>query len=219
MGGLMSKRLTLAQTATLLALGLGIWILVPLLARGKTVLGPALRTPDQSGYLCFQGEDYEQAAAFFIDPLWQGVTLFKQGEFKAAAALFAGYDTPVAVFNHGNALLMQGQYEDAAVRYARALELRPDWEAAEINQAIALARAERLKKEGGEMTGGKLEADEIVFSKGESPPSAGEEQTEGGAPLDDAALRAMWLRRVQTKPADFLRAKFAYQHARGQGEP
>jgi Ca-activated chloride channel family protein len=29
-------------------------------------------------------------------------------------------------------------------------------------------------------------------------------------------MRAMWLRRVQTKPADFLRAKFSYQNAMDQ---
>ena len=26
-------------------------------------------------------------------------------------------------------------------------------------------------------------------------------------------MRAIWLRQITTKPADFLRAKFAYQHA------
>jgi Ca-activated chloride channel family protein len=31
-------------------------------------------------------------------------------------------------------------------------------------------------------------------------------------------MQAMWLRRVQTRPADFLRAKFAYQHAMKSGK-
>ena len=65
---------------------------------------------------------------------------------------------------------------------------------------------------GGEGTGGMLGADEIVFSDAKSPPSAGEEET-GGAPLSDEELRSIWLRQVQTKPADFLRAKFNYQFA------
>jgi Ca-activated chloride channel family protein len=29
----------------------------------------------------------------------------------------------------------------------------------------------------------------------------------------DQALREIWLRQVQTRPADFLRSKFAYQYA------
>ncbi len=29
--------------------------------------------------------------------------------------------------------------------------------------------------------------------------------------MSDEAVRALWLKRVQTRPADFLRVKFAYQ--------
>ncbi len=173
----------------------------------------SLLTPDQQGYRFYEQGKYSEAAEHFADPLWKGIALFKQGEFKNAAGVFAGYDTAESAFNHGNALVMQGKYEGAAERYARALELRPEWEHARINHEIALARAAMLKREGGDMTGGMLEADEIVFSKGKSPPSAGEEQIEGGEKISDAEQRAVWLRHVQTRPADFLQAKFAYQHA------
>ena len=63
------------------------------------------------------------------------------------------------------------------------------------------------------MTGGMLGADDIVFSDRKSPPSDQKEQTDGGQPMSDEELRAIWLRQVTTKPADFLRAKFAYQQA------
>jgi len=132
--------------------------------------------------------------------MWRGVALFRQGEFKTSAGIFAGMDTAEAAFNHGNALVMQGLYDAAAERYARALELRPDWADATNNREIALARAAMLKQEGGEGTGGMLGADE-------------DEQTEGGEAMSDEELRAVWLRQVQTKPADFLAAKFAYQQA------
>ena len=68
------------------------------------------------------------------------------------------------------------------------------------------------------MTGGMLGADEIVYSESTSPPGSGEEQVEGGKPLSDAELRLIWLRQVQTKPADFLRAKFAQQYATRKSE-
>lgn len=174
----------------------------------------SLLTPDQQAYRLFTQEHYDRAAARFADPMWQGVALFREGEFEKAASLFAGYDTAAAAFNQGNALVMQGKYEAAVDRYARALQLRPGWKDARVNREIALARAERLKKEGGDMTGGKLEADEVVFEKGKAPPSAGEEQVQGDQKTDDAELRSIWLRQVQTKPSDFLRAKFAYQYAK-----
>ena len=176
----------------------------------------AVLTPDQRGHKEFQQEQFGEAAKSFADPMWSGVALFRQGEFEQAAGVFAGLDTAEAAFNHGNALLMQGKYGEAADRYDRALELRPEWDDATTNRDIALGRAERLKQEGGDMTGGMMGADEIVFNTGESSPSAEEEQTDGGQPLSDTDIRALWLRQVQTKPADFLSAKFAYQYAAGE---
>jgi Ca-activated chloride channel family protein len=145
--------------------------------------------------------------------MWSGVALFRQGEFEQAAGVFAGFDTAEAAFNQGNALVMLGRYDDAIARYDRSLELRPDWEPAIVNRDIAVTRAARLKQEGGDMTGGMLGADDIVFSDKKSPPSEQTEQTDGGQPMSDEEMRAIWLRQVTTKPADFLRAKFAYQHA------
>ena len=173
----------------------------------------SLLTPDQQGYRFFEQARYAEAAEHFADPLWRGLALFKQGAFEQSAGVFAGYDTAASAFNHGNALVMQGKYEAAAARYARALELKPGWEDATVNREIAVARAAMLKREGGDMTGGMLGADEIVFSDGSAPPSAGEEQVVAGQEMSDAEQRAVWLRHVQTKPADFLAAKFAYQQA------
>jgi Ca-activated chloride channel family protein len=173
----------------------------------------ALRTADQRAHRLFEAGDYEAAANTFADSMWRGVALFRQGEFEQAAVVFAGFDTPDAAFNQGNSLVMQGKYDAAVERYQRALELRPDWEPAIINRDIAAARAKLLAKEGGDMTGGMLGADEIVFSDQKSPSSSESEQTDGGETLSDEELRSVWLRQVQTKPADFLRAKFAYQHA------
>jgi Ca-activated chloride channel family protein len=172
-----------------------------------------LLTADQMAYRLVEDGDWEAAAEEFADPMWRGVALFRQGEFEQAAGVFAGYDTPDAAFNQGNALVMMGKYDEAVARYERALELRPDWEAAIVNRDIAKARAASLKFEGGDMTGGMLGADDIVFSDQKSPPSDQTEQTDGGQPMSDEEMRAIWLRQVTTKPADFLRAKFAYQQA------
>jgi Ca-activated chloride channel homolog len=173
----------------------------------------SLHTPDRQGYHAFEKRDYTAAAEDFADPRWEAVALYRQGDFERAASLFAGEDTADGAFNQGNALVMLGRYEAAAERYARAIQLRPGWEDAEVNRNIALARAKALEKKGGDMTGGQMGADEIRFEKGKPPKNAGEEQTAGGEPLGEEAQRAIWLRQVQTKPADFLRAKFAYQHA------
>ncbi len=176
-----------------------------------------LLTPDQQGDLLMRAERYSDAATTFRNPFRKATALYLAGDFKEAAGLFSGYDNAEGAYNHGNALAMQGQYSEAAKRYERALVLRPGWKDAEINLAIARQSAERLKKEGGEMTGGKLEADEYVFDKQkQKKESAGEETVEGSQALTDADIRATWLRRVQTKPADFLKAKFAFQAAESE---
>jgi len=177
--------------------------------------GPcALLSADRQAHRAFSHGDYALAARRFVDPQWRATALYRDGEFAQAAGIWSGWDTATGAFNHGNALLLQGLYEQAAQGYTRALELQPGWSAAQENLEIALSRAKALEKEGGDMTGGMLGADEVVFS----PPAANNppgdtdtEQVEGGAA--DAAMREIWLRQVQTRPADFLRSKFAYQHA------
>lgn len=171
-------------------------------------------TPDQQGHLMFKEERYADAAETFHDPLWKATAWYRAGEFKKAAGIFTGFDTAEGAFNQGNALAMQGKYTEAIPRYERALALKPDWKDAQVNLAIARQSAERLKREGGEGTGGMLGADEIQFSNDKRKAKSGGEETVESAPkLSDAEMRAIWLRRVQTKPADFLRSKFAYQSA------
>lgn len=193
-----------------IALSVAYW----LLATDNRPLATLFLTADQAGYRYFLKGEYEKAAESFTDPVWKGIALFRKGDFKEASSLFSGYDTAEVVFNQGNALVMQGKYEEAVKSYERALDFKPGWDAAKVNHDIAAARAEMLRKEGGDMTGGMLGADEVTFS-GEKAPFSGKEQMEENRQLSDEEMRAVWLRQVQTKPADFLRAKFAYQYAAG----
>ncbi len=182
-------------------------------------LGPAaggagtgfLLDRDQQGQRLLSAGNPAAAAERFVDPAWLGAARFRARDFEGAAAAFSAVDDAESAYNGGNALVMLGRYEEAAARYRRALELRPDWTEAGDNLDIALARAERVRREGGEMTGGKLGADEIRFESGPAG-SGGDEVTVSGDE-DPGAMNDIWLRRVQTRPADFLRAKFAYQQA------
>lgn len=210
MSGRWSSLRTQLGALSVLTLGFGLYCV----ADGEF----SLWTADQQGHRSFAAADYAQAASRFVDPMWQAVAQFRAGEFEQAASLFAGFDNADAAFNQGNALVMQGQYDAAIERFDRALELRPDWQDATVNREIAMARAQALVQEGGDMTGGKLGADEIVFDKGKSSADAGEEQVEAAQQASDAELRSIWLRQVQTRPADFLRAKFAQQYATRKAE-
>ena len=120
------------------------WLWLACTATSVAILlsGSPLRTPDQKGHELYSNSAYIESADTFADSYWRAIALYRAGNFKEAAGIFAGYDTAEGCFNHGNALLFQGNYNEAAKRYERALEHRPNWEAAQTNRAIALARAE-----------------------------------------------------------------------------
>jgi len=173
-------------------------------------------TPDQQGQRLLNQEKYISAAKSFRDPMLQGVAWFRAGEFEKAEQAFSRVASPEAEFNRGNCLLTRGKYDAAIERFDRALQLRPDWDDPRINRDIAVTRGKRVEQTGGDMGDQKLGADEIIYNKDKK--SGGQNtETEEAQPLSNTAMQAMWLRRVQTSPADFLKAKFAYQLAlRGQ---
>jgi Ca-activated chloride channel homolog len=178
-------------------------------------------TPDQQGKRLLARGRYPEAAQRFHDPRWQGVALYRAGQFKEAAAAFARVDAPEAVFDRGNALVMLGKYAEAITSYDRALQRRPDWPEAKANRALAEARRKLLAPPADDAggTGGQLEADAYTFDDRPQQSSDSKEvEVVAGESLSNEQVQALWLRRVQTKPADFLRAKFAYQYSRQQQE-
>ena len=171
-------------------------------------------TPDQRAQRLFDAGDPAAAAARFTDPMRIGAAWYLAGEFERAAAAFGQLASPEGEYNRANALLMQGKYDAAIAAYDQALQRRPGWKIAIDNRDLAVARKERLAppEEDSGGTGGMLEADEIVFDDtGRTEKAKGTQVSEEGAALTDAQTRDLWLRRVETKPADFLRARFARQ--------
>jgi Ca-activated chloride channel family protein len=167
-------------------------------------------TPDQRGRHLMAEKRYAEAAAAFADPMWQGVARFRAADFKEAAQVFGGMDTAEAAYDQGTALIMLGKYDEAVARFDRALALRPGWADAEANRTLARLRAERVRQTGGEAGDQREGADQIVYDR-DKKDQGGQETTVSGAPMTDEAVRALWLKRVQTHPADFLKARFAYQ--------
>jgi Ca-activated chloride channel family protein len=178
-------------------------------------------TPDQQGKRLLAQGRYAEAAQHFRDPRWQGVALYRAGQFKEAAAAFARLDVPETAFNRGNALVMLGKYAEAITSYDHALQRRPDWPEAKANRALAEARRQQLVPPADDAggTGGQLGADAYTFDNQPKQSSNPKDvEVVAGEDLSNTQVQALWLRRVQTKPADFLHAKFAYQYSRQQQE-
>lgn len=178
-------------------------------------------TPDQQGDRLFEQGRFLEAAEVFAGPERRAVAYYRGGDFASAASVFGRMTTAEAAFNRGNALVMLGRYDEAIKSYQDAIESRPGWTEAEENLAIAVARKERLAPPDDDAggTGGQLGADEIVFDDSGRVDKAGTETTtEGGEAMSEDEMRAVWLRRVQNDPAEFLRTRFAYQLYRSEAE-
>jgi Ca-activated chloride channel family protein len=174
---------------------------------------------DQRAQRSFDRGDFEAAAETAEDPLLAGMSWFEAKDFERAAAAFSRSGSPEAWYNLGNCRVMLGKYEAAVEAYDAALEQHPGWVEARDNRELARIRAERMNFEGGDMGDQTIGADEIRFDKGRSNPDEGQEtEVRGDRPTDDKQLQALWLRRLDTRPADFLKSKFAWQAAQ-QEEP
>jgi Ca-activated chloride channel family protein len=204
----------------------GTWILIGVVGLHASVAsggGGADRwldlwwTRDQRAERALAAGDAREAARLFTDPLRVGVAWYRAGEFDRAARAFGRSDRPEAHYNRGNALVLLGDYDGAIAAYEKALAMRPDWVEANQNRGLAMLRKQRLVRREDDAGGtyGKLAADDFVLDlRNGSRSTVGRQIVEGGEGVPnavDSAFRALWLRRVQTRPADFLAARFAWQ--------
>jgi Ca-activated chloride channel family protein len=94
--------------------------------------------------------------------------------------------------------------------------MRPGWADAQANRTLAQARADAFAHLQGEQADdAKATPDEVYRRNRQRDGSPSTDAPAGGA-MTDEAIRSLWLRRVQTRPADFLRARFAYQLEQAQ---
>jgi Ca-activated chloride channel family protein len=96
--------------------------------------------PDVQGQFAFNKGNYQKAVESFQDPLWQGIALYKAGNFPAATDAFhRAPQTPETLLWAGNSLAQQKEWEQALISYDQALSLRPAW-------PIALQNREKISK-------------------------------------------------------------------------
>jgi len=173
-------------------------------------------TASQRGDALMREKKFAEAAKVYDDPWHIGIAQYRNGDFKEAAKTFARVPGAKGAYDMGNANLMHGAYDPAIAAYDRALSFRPGWKEAEENKALAIARQKLIKDSGKDRDQEATDAykpDEIVMDqKGDNKKGDPKEAGNEGMTSDEA-LQATWLRRVQTTPGDFLRAKFAYQAA------
>ena len=123
------------------------------------------------------------------------------------------WTAPKPISISGTPYARQEEYEQAVSSYEEALERRPGWTEAEENLALVKARIPFTPEEESDEAGGdpNLSADEMQFDERGKQGKRGEVDM---SMLTDEQLTEMWMRRLTTSPADFLRRRFAMEEAR-----
>jgi Ca-activated chloride channel family protein len=169
-------------------------------------------THDQQGRYYFEKRDYKKAAEKFDDPMWRGLALTRAGDYEAAFNAFALSDSPEAWFNQGDALAHLGKYSEAEAAYQQALARRTPWPEAQENLALVQSLIPKPKKDNKDdqqqEEAPNLPPDQMKFDE------KGKQGTKTQRiKVDPAKMADIWMRNIQTTPADFLRRRFAIQAA------
>ncbi len=168
-------------------------------------------THDQQGRYYFERGDFKKAAENFEDPVWKGLALARADDFEDALNAFALSDSAEAWYNQGDALAHLGKYPEAAQAYQQALARRHPWPEAQENLALveSLIPKPKNNKDKDQRQAPNLPPDQMKFDK------KGEQgkKTQMRIKLDPKKMADIWMRNIQTTPADFLRRRFAMQAA------
>jgi Ca-activated chloride channel family protein len=170
-------------------------------------------TPDQQGRHFYERGEFEKAAEHFEDPLWRGIALERTQDYEQALNSFALSDTAEGWYNQGNALAHLGKYPEAVEAYRQAINQRHPWKEAEDNLALVQSLIpkppDKKDKNQQQEEAPDLPPDQVKFDeKGKQG-----KKTATKIKLDPNQIADIWMRNIQTTPADFLRQRFSIQAA------
>jgi Ca-activated chloride channel family protein len=171
-------------------------------------------TRDQQGMMFYRQGDYRKAAQRFDDDHWRALALYAAEDFQQAAAVWSRIASAEALFNRGNALAHAEDYFGASDSYQLALQMRPDWPEAQANFELvnALAAKPKALDEFVAPPENSLGADDVTFSDDARRMEKAATVSTESADQSSKEIQALWMDRLQSTPADFLRLKFLHQY-------
>lgn len=170
-------------------------------------------TKDQQGRYYYEKNDFEKAAERFENKLWKGISFYKIGNYEAAINQFAQLNDAQSYFYLGNSYARLKNYEAAINSYKEAINIGGVMPEAQFNLKIVegiVKKLEEEKKKDDEQQGNEptFSADEIKFDEKGKKGKEGEVEE---LKLSQEKMADIWMRNIQTSPADFLRRKFYIQ--------
>ncbi|WP_343504930.1 VWA domain-containing protein [Alloyangia pacifica] len=172
-------------------------------------------TPDQQGRIAFDRKRFERAAELYVDPLWRGYALYRDGQYDAAIEVLDRVETAQAAFIQGMANIKGRHYRDGVRAFETVLARDPNYPGAAENletaqRIVTYVEDQQAQSDTGEDRG--IGADEEVY---DNESEQGEETLrERGSEEGSGLLTAdQWMNTVDTRTEDFLRMRFALEAA------
>jgi len=149
-------------------------------------------TKDQQGQRLLEDGAAEEAAAVFENPEWRAVANYRAADYAQSAAQFAESGDTRSLYNLGNALAQQGEFETAIDAYNQVLEMDPSDLDAEYNRDLlqSMLDQQEQQQQDGEQQQSDSQDGEGEQSESEGEPQEGEsEDGEGEQQEGDQSQR------------------------------
>src|SRR5210317_322708 len=145
---------------------------------------------DQQAQRQLEAGNAGDAAALFEDPEWRAVAEYEAGAYAQSAARFAEQEELRSLYNLGNALARQGEFESAIDAYEQVLEADPGNEDAAYNRDLLAQMMEEQQsqqqnqsddQQSSDQSGGdSQESDSDASSENQGSEGSSEPQSESG---------------------------------------
>jgi Ca-activated chloride channel family protein len=145
---------------------------------------------DQQAQRELEAGNAADAARLFENPEWRAVAEYEAGAYAQSAARFAEQDDTRNLYNLGNALARQGEFESAIDAYEQVLDADPDNEDAAYNRDILKQMMENQEsqqqnqgddQQSSDQSGGdSQESESDASSQNESSEGSSDSQSESG---------------------------------------
>jgi Ca-activated chloride channel family protein len=150
------------------------------------------QTPDQQAQSLLQEGAAAEAVELFEDDEWRAVAQYRAENYTASAATFADREDTRSLYNLGNAMARQGEFESAIDAYEQVLELEPDNEDAAYNRDLLQQLQEQQQQnEGDQQESSEQEGDgeQSESSQSQEQSADSESQSDGESQEGDASQR------------------------------
>lgn len=121
----------------------------------------------------------DDAVALFEDTEWRAVARYRARDFAGSAAEFAERGDARNLYNLGNALAFQGEFESAIDAYEQVLEMEPDNEDAAYNLELVKSMKDQQQQQQQDGQGDDQQSTEDPSGEGEQSDSESQSDQEG----------------------------------------